>query len=178
MIEICRSTPIDLPIIVSLIEQLADYEKLRHECVITEEKLKKYLFGEHKLIHCLIAEVESPSAVANAADAGGSGKTPVGFALYFFNFSTFLGKPGMYLEDLFVLPEQRGSGIGQALFLKLAQIAAETGCGRLEWSVLNWNEPAIGFYQRLGAVPLSEWTVYRLTGENLDRIAALNHENG
>jgi GNAT superfamily N-acetyltransferase len=142
----------DVPIIADLIRGLATFEKLEDQVSVTEERLAESLFGQHRYAETLLAE-----------DDG----TPVGFALFFHNFSTFLGLPGIYLEDLFVIPEQRGRGVGRALLRELARLAAERGCGRLEWSVLDWNRDAIGFYERLGARPNSEWTVYRLTGEAL-----------
>ena len=142
----------DVPVIAELIRGLARYEKLEDQVSMTEERLGESLFGNHRYAETLLAE-----------DDG----NPVGFALFFHNFSTFLGLPGVYLEDLFVLPERRGKGVGRALFGELARLAVERGCGRLEWSVLDWNRDAIGFYERLGAKPNSEWTVYRLTGEAL-----------
>ncbi|HEV2027510.1 MAG TPA: GNAT family N-acetyltransferase [Candidatus Dormibacteraeota bacterium] len=142
----------DVPVIAELIRGLATFEKLDDQVSMTEERLAENLFGQHRYAETLLAE-----------DDG----TPVGFALFFHNFSTFLGLPGVYLEDLFVIPEYRGRGIGRALLRELARLAVERGCGRLEWSVLDWNSDAIGFYERLGARPNSEWTVYRLTGEAL-----------
>jgi GNAT superfamily N-acetyltransferase len=142
----------DVPVIADLIRGLARFEKLEDGVTMTEELLAKNLFGPRRYAETLIAE---------------DGGSPVGFALFFHNFSTFLAKPGIYLEDLFVVPEQRGHGIGRALLQRLAQIAVERDCGRLEWAVLDWNRDAIGFYERLGAKPNSEWTVYRLTGEAL-----------
>jgi GNAT superfamily N-acetyltransferase len=142
----------DVPVIAELIRGLARYERLDEHVSMTEELLADKLFGARPYAETLIAE-----------DDG----LPVGFALFFHNFSTFLGKPGIYLEDLFVVPEHRGSGIGRALLKELARLAVERDCGRLEWSVLDWNRDAIGFYERLGAKPNSEWTVYRLTGESL-----------
>jgi GNAT superfamily N-acetyltransferase len=142
----------DVPVIADLIRGLARFEKLEDEVTMTDELLTKNLFGPRRYAETLIAE---------------EGGSPVGFALFFHNFSTFLAKPGIYLEDLFVVPEQRGHGIGRALLQRLAQIAVERDCGRLEWAVLDWNRDAIGFYERLGAKPNSEWTVYRLTGEAL-----------
>jgi GNAT superfamily N-acetyltransferase len=142
----------DVPVIANLIRGLARFEKLEDGVTMTEELLAKNLFGPRRYAETLIAE---------------DGGSPVGFALFFHNFSTFLAKPGIYLEDLFVVPEQRGQGIGRALLQRLAQIAVERDCGRLEWAVLDWNRDAIGFYERLGAKPNSEWTVYRLTGEAL-----------
>jgi GNAT superfamily N-acetyltransferase len=151
------ATPGDVPAILSFIRALADYEKLTHACIATERLLHEHLFGSHPAAEVLIAEV--------------SGK-PVGFALFFGTFSTFLAKPGIYLEDLFVVPEARGLGVGKALLLAVAKIAADRNCGRLEWTVLDWNEPAIGFYKKLGAVPLEDWTTYRVTGEALAKLAA------
>ncbi len=146
----------DVPLIAELIRGLARYEKLEQQVTMTEEKLTDALFGERRYAETLIAE---------------DGGAPVGFALFFHNFSTFLAQPGIYLEDLFVLPEHRGAGIGKSLLADLARIAVERGCGRLEWAVLDWNRDAIGFYERLGAKPNSEWTVYRLTGESLHSLA-------
>jgi GNAT superfamily N-acetyltransferase len=146
----------DVPLIADLIRGLARYEKLEHEVTMTEEKLTDSLFGERRYAETLIAEDD---------------RQPVGFALFFHNFSTFLARPGIYLEDLFVIPEQRGRGVGRALLERLAQVAVDRGCGRLEWAVLNWNQDAIRFYERLGAKPNSEWTVYRLTGEPLRALA-------
>ena len=146
----------DVPSIAELIRALARYEKLEHEVVMTEEKLTTHLFGERRYAETLIAE---------------DGDQPVGFALFFHTFSTFLAQPGLYLEDLFVVPERRGAGIGRALLERLAQVAIDRGCGRLEWAVLNWNQDAIRFYERLGAKPNSEWTVYRLAGEPLRALA-------
>ena len=146
----------DLPVILSFIEGLADYEKLRHACVATEEALRRTLFGERRYAEIIIAEHDA---------------VPAGFALFFHNYSTFLAKPGIYLEDLFVLPTHRGAGIGKALLIELARIAVERDCGRLEWSVLDWNEPAIGFYKSLGAEPQDEWTIFRVTGDALTKLA-------
>ncbi len=146
----------DVPVIAELIRALSRYEKLEDQVTMTEEKLTDALFGERRYAETLIAEVDG---------------TPVGFALFFHNFSTFLAQPGIYLEDLFVVPEQRGLGIGRALLERLASIAVDRGCGRLEWSVLDWNRDAIAFYERLGARPNAEWTVYRLTGDGLRALA-------
>ena len=157
-VRIRPATPQDVPLLCQLIRDLAVYEKLEHECRVSPEGLHAALFGP------------SPSAKALVGELSG---TAEGFALYFTNFSTFLAKPGIYLEDLFVRPRARGSGLGKALLSTLARIAVDEGCGRVEWSVLDWNEPAIGFYKRLGAVPMSEWTVFRLTGESLRDVAAL-----
>jgi GNAT superfamily N-acetyltransferase len=145
----------DVPLIAELIRGLARFEKLEHEVSMTEERLAENLFGRHRYAETLLAEEEG---------------VPVGFALFFHNFSTFLAQPGIYLEDLFVVPQQRGHGVGRALLKELARLAVERGCGRLEWSVLDWNREAIGFYERLGAKPNSEWTVYRLAGEALSAL--------
>ena len=142
----------DVPLIAELIRGLARYEKLEGDVTLTEDLLGKNLFGPTRYAETLIAEEDG---------------TPVAFAHFFHNFSTFLARPGIYLEDLFVLPEHRGRGIGRALLEELAKIAVARECGRLEWAVLDWNRDAIGFYERLGARPNSEWTVYRLTGEAL-----------
>ena len=155
-LRIRRATRDDVTVIAALIRGLARYEKLEHEVVMTEELLTASLFGDHPYAEVLLAEDDERS---------------VGFALFFHNFSTFLGRPGIYLEDLFVLPEHRGKGIGKLLLASLARLAVERGCGRLEWSVLDWNRDAIGFYERLGARPNSEWTVFRLTGESLIGLA-------
>ncbi|KKO10734.1 GNAT family N-acetyltransferase [Pseudohongiella sp.] len=146
----------DVPVILKFVRELAIYEKLLHEVVATEALFTEYLFGRHPVAEVIIAEWEHK---------------PVGFALFFHNFSTFLGRPGIYLEDLFVLTEMRGRGIGKALLSYLAALTRERHCGRLEWSVLDWNEPAIRFYRSIGAVPMDEWTVQRLTGEALEALA-------
>jgi len=141
----------DTDLILYFIRELADYEKMSDQVVATEDNLKEWLF-EKKIAEVLLAF---------------EGEEAVGFALYFHNFSTFLGRAGIYLEDLYVKPEKRGKGYGKALLKKLAQTAAERGCGRLEWSCLNWNKPSIDFYLSLGAVPMEDWTVYRISGETL-----------
>jgi len=146
----------DVPVIAVLIRGLARFEKLEQEVVMTEELLAAGLFGKRPYAEVVLAE-----------DDG----RPVGFALFFHNFSTFLGRPGIYLEDLFVLHEHRGSGIGRMLLAHLARLAVERGCGRMEWAVLDWNRDAIKFYERLGARPNSDWTVYRLSGEALTGLA-------
>lgn len=151
-VSIRPAEPADVPVVADLIRQLARFEKLEHEVVLTEELLKAGLFGARPYAEAVLAEED-----------GGA----IGFALFFQSFSTFLARPGIYLEDLFVLPDHRGRGVGRALLAHLAQIAVERECGRLEWAVLNWNHEAIRFYERLGARPNSEWTVYRLTGEAL-----------
>lgn len=150
-----QAKPGDEDLILTLIHQLADYEKMSDEVVNTPELLRQYLF-EQKLICCLIGEEDG---------------SPVGFALYFFNYSTFRGRPGLYLEDLFLLPEARGKGYGTMFFQQLAATAVEKKCGRMEWSCLKWNAPSIGFYQSLGAVAMEEWDVYRLTEEKFTAIA-------
>jgi GNAT superfamily N-acetyltransferase len=146
----------DTPLILELIRALAEYEKLADACVATEEQLAETLFGPKPYAEAIIAEWD---------------RAPAGFALYFHNYSTFLAQPGIYLEDLFVKPELRGKGIGKALLAALAQIAGERKCGRLEWAVLDWNEPSIGFYKKLGAKPLDDWTTFRITGPGLAKLA-------
>ena len=162
MISIAPAGEADVPLILGFIRKLAEYEKLSHLVVATEANIREHVFG--------------PQAVAEVLLASWNGEV-AGFALYFRNFSTFLGCPGIYLEDLFVDPEHRGKGLGKALLIRLAQIAVERGYGRLEWAVLDWNTPSIEFYRSLGAVPLDEWTAYRLTGEALSRLA-LSHGRG
>jgi GNAT superfamily N-acetyltransferase len=149
--------PDDVPTIISLIKGLAEYERLSHEMVGTEELLREHLFGVRPYVEVLIAEADGKA---------------VGFALFFHNYSTFLTRPGIYLEDLFVLPEERGRGYGKALLTALGRLAVERNCGRLEWSVLDWNEPSIQFYRSLGAVGMDEWTINRVTGEALERLAS------
>lgn len=146
----------DVPLILGFIRELAEYEKLSHQVVADEAQLAANLFGARPYAEVLIGEVDGE---------------PAGFALFFHNFSTFLGKPGIYLEDLYVRPAVRGSGLGKALLVELARLAVSRGCGRLEWAVLDWNEPAIGFYQRLGARPQDDWTGYRLSGAALTDLA-------
>jgi GNAT superfamily N-acetyltransferase len=146
----------DSETIARLIRELADYERLLDQAKATGEDIRRSLFGPRPFAEALIAEWD-----------GG----PVGFAFYFHTFSTFRGQPGMYLEDLFVRPTHRGRGIGKTLLASVARLAVDRGCGRLEWSVLDWNEPAIGFYRSLGARPMDEWTVYRVDEEALDRLA-------
>ncbi len=146
----------DVSVIAELIRGLAQYERLAGEVTMTEARLEHALFGERRYAETLIAEDDGQA---------------VGFALFFHNFSTFLAQPGIYLEDLFVVPEHRGSGVGRELLQALARTAVERGCGRMEWAVLDWNESAIGFYERLGAKPNADWTVYRLTGDPLRALA-------
>jgi GNAT superfamily N-acetyltransferase len=155
-IRIRSATRDDVAVVAELIRGLARYEKLEHEVVMTEDLLAAGLFGDRPYAEVLLAVDED---------------RPVGFALFFHNFSTFLGRPGIYLEDLFVVPEERGSGVGRAMLEHLARLAVDRGCGRLEWAVLDWNRDAIAFYERLGARPNSDWTVYRLTGEALTTLA-------
>jgi GNAT superfamily N-acetyltransferase len=150
------ATVTDVPSILELIRALAAYERAPHEVTATEERLVDVLFGKKPAAEVLLAF---------------EGEKPVGFAVYFHNFSTWLGRPGLYLEDLFVRPEQRGKGYGRALLVELAKIARDRGCGRMEWAVLDWNEPAIDFYRKLGAKPMDEWTVFRLTHDGIERLA-------
>jgi GNAT superfamily N-acetyltransferase len=156
-IRIVEATEADVAVILELIRGLADYEKLSHQVTATEEKLRDTLFGSRPAADVLLAYEE---------------RECVGFALFFTNYSTFLAKPGIFLEDLYVKPAWRGQGIGKALLAKVAAIARARDCGRLEWEVLDWNEPSIGFYQSLGAVPMDDWTKYRLTGGALEKLAA------
>jgi GNAT superfamily N-acetyltransferase len=151
------ATPADVPLILDFIRRLADYEKLSAEVTATEDQLRATLFpeGAAPVAHCVLAFAE--------------GGAPAGFAIYFFNYSTFLAKPGLYLEDLFVRPEVRGRGFGKALLLHLAKLAHARGCGRMEWSVLDWNQPAIEFYESLGARRMKEWQICRLTGAALSQ---------
>jgi GNAT superfamily N-acetyltransferase len=151
-----RATERDVPVILQLIKALAEYERMSADVTATEEKLRQSLFGPRPAAEVVI---------------GYAGDTVAGFALYFGNYSTFLGQPGIYLEDLYVAPEWRGRGFGKRLLAHLAALAIERGCGRLEWAVLNWNEPAIGFYKKLGAAPMDAWTVFRVTGDELPRLA-------
>lgn len=150
----------DVPAILSLIEALADYERLRDQCVATEARLLQTLFGAQPAAEVLIAELENGSVG--------------GFALFCANYSTFLAQPGIWLEDLFVRPEYRAQGIGRMLLAELARLSVARGCGRVEWAVLDWNEPSIGFYKSLGARGMTEWTTFRLTGDALTALAASN----
>lgn len=147
----------DVPLILRFIRDLAAYEKLSDEVVATEDALRRFLFGPSPAAEVIIGYV---------------GEEPVGFALFFRSFSTFLGRLGLYLEDLFVLPQWRGRAFGRRLLVHLAGIAVDRGCGRMEWSVLDWNELALGVYRRIGAQPMNEWTVHRLTGDGLRQLAA------
>lgn len=146
----------DVGTILTFIKELAEYEKLSHQVVGDEEQLRKTLFGDRPAAEVIIAEF---------------GGAPAGFALFFHSYSTFLARPGLYLEDLYVSPKLRGHGIGKKLLGRLAEIAIERGCGRVEWSVLDWNEPAIRFYEDLGAEPIKGWTVFRVTGDTLEKLA-------
>jgi GNAT superfamily N-acetyltransferase len=150
------ATEQDVPLIRQLITELAEYEKLSDQVEATESLLHEHLFGPRPIVEAMIAELDGDA---------------VGFALFFHNFSTFLGRPGIYLEDLFVRPHARGKGVGRALLREIAKLALRRKCGRLEWAVLDWNEPAIGFYKSLGAVPMDQWTIFRVTGDALDRLA-------
>jgi len=150
------ATIVDVPIILQLIRDLATYERAPNEVTATEAQLIAVLFGEKPVAEVLLAFED---------------KMPIGFAVFFHNFSTWLGKPGLYLEDLFVKPEMRGRGYGRALLVDLAKIARKRGCGRMEWAVLNWNGPAIQFYRKLGAKPMDEWTVFRLTADGIAKLA-------
>ena len=155
--QIRKAQRSDTSIVLDFIKKLAKYEKLSHEVVATEEKLEKYLFGEEKVAAVVI---------------GYYNNIPVGFALYFYNFSTFLAKPGIYLEDLYVLEQYRGKGFGKVLLTYLAKLAIKKDCGRLEWAVLDWNEPSMEFYKSLGAKLMDEWIINRLSGDSLDELAA------
>jgi GNAT superfamily N-acetyltransferase len=150
------ATPEDLPLVTSLVRELAEYERLAHQAVATEADFAESLFGPHPKAYALIVEQDG---------------RPAGFAVYFYNYSTFLGRPGIYVEDVFIRPEFRRGGFGRAIFKYLAQKAVAENCGRMEWWVLDWNEPAIRFYAGLGAVPMDEWTVQRLTGDALKSFA-------
>jgi GNAT superfamily N-acetyltransferase len=157
-----HTTEEDVPLILWFIRELAGYEKLLHEVVATEEQLKQSLFGEKRYAEVII---------------GYDNNKPVGFAIFFHNFSSFVGKPGLYLEDLYVIPEERGKGFGKLLLTYLADQAVKRGCGRFEWAVLDWNEPSLKFYQSLGARLMNEWIINRVSGENLTRLAAMFDED-
>ena len=156
-IHITPATERDVPVILDLIRGLAEYERLAHVVTATEDQLRNTLFGPRPSAEVLLASL---------------GAEPAGFAVFFTNYSTFFAQPGIYLEDLFVKPHARGKGIGLALLWRLARIALERGCTRMDWVVLDWNEPAVRFYKKLGAVPMDEWTTYRLSGEALEKLAA------
>ena len=155
-VRIEPATPGDVPLILAFVRELAEYERSADKVVADEESLRESLFGERSVAEARIAYV---------------GREPAGMALFFHNFSTWTGLRGLYLEDLYVRPEMRGRGVGRRLLAHLARTARERDCARFEWAVLNWNEPAIGFYRSLGAVPMDEWQIYRLTGDALDRLA-------
>ena len=155
-ITIRPATIVDVPIILQLIRDLATYERAPSEVAATEEQLVDVLFGERPVAEVLLAFED---------------EMPIGFAVFFHNFSTWVGRPGLYLEDLFVKPEARGKGYGRALLIHLAKIARDRGCGRMEWAVLDWNEPAIQFYKKIGAQPLDEWKIFRLTRDGIAKLA-------
>lgn len=155
--QIRAATKDDVPVILSFIKKLADYERLSHEVVATEAGLRETLFGRRRTAEVALGYFK---------------REPVGFVLFFHNYSTFLGQPGIYIEDLFVDEAFRRRGFGRALLTYVARLAKERRCGRLEWSVLDWNEPAIHFYKKLGATPMNEWTIHRVSGENLRKLAA------
>ena len=155
-ISIRSATSDDVPTVAFLIRALSQYEKLEHEVAMTEDKLRTTMFGPRSYAEAVLAEEDGKA---------------VGFALFFHNYSTFLAQPGLYLEDLYVPESHRGKGIGKSLLAHLAKIAVERNCGRMEWAVLDWNVDAIGFYEKLGAKPNSDWTVYRLAGDSLNRLA-------
>jgi GNAT superfamily N-acetyltransferase len=150
------AAPEDVPVIFGLVRELAAYEKLSHEVTATEELLRRHLFGERRHAEAILVWVEEECA---------------GFALFFHNFSTFLGKPGIYLEDLYVRPEFRGRGYGRAMMIHLARLARERDCGRFEWAVLNWNQPSLDFYRSIGALPMSDWAIQRVVGAALEKLA-------
>lgn len=154
-ITVRRATAADSALVLDFIQQLARYEKLEHQCIANAEQIRETLFGANPRAESLLAF---------------EGEQPAGFAVYFFSYSTFLAKYGLYLEDLFVMPELRGRGIGKRIFLELLRIAKEQQCGRFEWSVLDWNKPAIDFYESLGAIPQAEWIRYRLEEEQIFRL--------
>lgn len=156
MLKIRKATPADVPLILSYIRELADYERAPERAVAKPEDIARHLFGDSPLIHCELAEWEGKEA---------------GFALYFFNFSTWEGRPGLYLEDLFVRPEFRGAGIGKSLLQRLARIAVEKGCTRFVWQVLDWNTPSIEFYEAMGARVMRDWLTCRVDGEALQKLA-------
>jgi GNAT superfamily N-acetyltransferase len=165
------ATPQDIPTILAFIRELAEYEKEPEAAVATAADLLRDGFGSVPRFHCLIAEVDKSHATDNIERTTDHTPSPTGFALYFYNYSTWRGHAGIYLEDLFVRPAFRGEGIGKALLSKVAAIAVAEGCPRLEWAVLNWNTPAIDFYRSVGALPQSEWTTMRLSGEPLNALA-------
>jgi GNAT superfamily N-acetyltransferase len=159
MFVIRAATAADVPMIRQLIRELAEYERLTDEAVVTEASLRESLFGPRPWAEVLIGETDSEVA---------------GFALYFHNYSTFVGKPGLYVEDVFVRPQFRGRGLGTEFFRRMARTAVDRGCGRMEWAVLDWNEPALNFYRKIGAAPMNDWTVQRLVGVQLLQLADLS----
>jgi len=163
MLRIETATVEDVPLILRFIRELAQYEHLEHQVVADEALLRRELFGQRRGAEVLIAREEAEA---------------LGFALFFHNFSTFVGRRGLYLEDLYVRPEHRGRGVGGALLRHLARLAVERGCGRFEWAVLDWNAPAIGFYRAIGARPIDEWTIFRLDGEALKQLAGQEATRG
>ena len=156
-IEIRAAAPADVPLILSLIRELAEYERLADQCIATPQLLHENLFGAKPVAEARIGLLDG---------------APVGFAIFFHNFSTFLARPGIYLEDIYVQPHARGKGVGKTLLKEVARVAVERNCGRMEWSVLDWNEPSIQFYKSMGAQPMSEWTVYRMTGAALQELGS------
>jgi GNAT superfamily N-acetyltransferase len=162
-IAVRTATIEDVPLILTFIRELAEYEKLAHEVLAREEDFREALFGARAVAEAIIASVDGE---------------PVGYALFFRNFSTFLGKPGLYLEDLYVRPSFRGRGAGRALFEHLARLVVERGWGRFEWSVLDWNAPSIAFYKKMGATAMDEWTVFRLSGKALEKLALADRQIG
>lgn len=163
-VDIRPTTIEDVPLILSFIKQLADYHKLLHEVEATEEILRENLFGKHRYAEAVIAYAKKDES---------SPEEPAGMAMFYHNFSTFLGRPGLYLEDLFVKPEYRGTGIGKKLLVQLAAIAKERQCGRYEWICIDWNKPSRDFYEGLGAKPQSQWIIHRVKGKSLDDLAAM-----
>jgi GNAT superfamily N-acetyltransferase len=163
MLQIAPATPEDVPLVLAFIRELAEYERLTHAVVASEALLHDQLFGDRPGAEVILAREEGE---------------PAGFAVFFHNFSTFVGRRGLYLEDLYVRPEHRGRGVGRALLRYLAALALARGCGRFEWSVLDWNEPAIRFYRSLGARAMDDWTVFRLDGDALGRLAESNDTRG
>jgi GNAT superfamily N-acetyltransferase len=155
-LRISPATPEDAPLVLDLVRELAEYEKLSHEVVATVDDVRGSLFGDRPAAEALIARLD---------------EAPVGFAIFFHNYSTFLARPGIHLEDLFVRPAARGRGVGRALLAEVARIARDRRCGRLEWSVLDWNAPALAFYERIGAQVMNEWRLHRVTGESLEALA-------
>ncbi len=157
-LKIEQATKNDISLILQFIKELAIYEKLLDKVTANEKILKKTLFGKNKFAEVILAYLN---------------EIPVGFSIYFYNFSSFVGKPGIYIEDIYVKPEFRGKGIGKAIFKYFGELVKEKDCGRIEWSVLNWNKPSIDFYLKLGAIPMDEWTVFRLTGDKINQLDLL-----